>query len=160
MIHLRSPEPCLALRSASQPCAYSTSRSLHPLPYSKRKGLRMEPGSRGDGEGRLEARVGPPDLCFWTGSRHGSPTWSESQEASGAICGGKGEKPCHSPGWPHMLPRAKAGPTTCPHWRKRSTVANLQSQFSGKKLRTRMSSSSISSSSCRSSRAGDHGGGE
>lgn len=80
--------------------------------------------------------------------------WSESQGASGTICGGKGEKPRHTLGWPQTQPRAKARPTTPPHWRKRSTFSTLQSQLSGKKLRTGMSSSSIRSSSRRASRAG------
>lgn len=50
--------------------------------------------------------------------------------------------------------------TPGPHCLDRSTRSTLQSQFSGKKLRTRMSSSSISSSSCSTSWAGDSGEGE
>lgn len=124
-----------------------------PPSCTKSKGPSREPPSREHGKGRTRAPAGLPHLCFWTGSRRGSPTWSESLGAAVAICSGKGEKLGHTLGRPQTQPRDKARPRARPHWDERSTCSTFQSQFSGKKLRTGMSSSSIRSSSRRSSMA-------
>lgn len=70
--------------------------------------------SRVKGKGREQPEVwaGLPHLCFWTGSRHESPMWSESQGATVSACSGNSEKPCHRTGQspepaqrPHQHPR-------------------------------------------------------
>lgn len=127
---------------------------LHGLPPAPCREQRAE-------QGRGEERLGQHHLTFASGQAHtmNLPCGQRVREPHCQPVGGSTEKPCHSQDCPQ-----RPGPETRwgmpgPHSLERSTGSTLQSQFSGKKLRTMTSSSSIRSSSCSTSWAGDSGDG-
>ena len=111
------PPTCRHILASQPQCMPTqTSPAFCPESYTKSKGLSGEPRLEGDRSRRPEVQAGQSHLCLQTSSHHGSPMWSESQEAPVTICGGKGEKPCHTLGWLQTQRRDKARPTAPPHW--------------------------------------------